>query len=93
MEGVGWLKVVKSHHLTPSSPVLPSCITLHVAVLDKVNGPEVTDRVDGSAQCKVVAALDLAGPKMGRVSAPGDLPLTRCHEGVPEVTLQGCLPF
>ena len=93
MEGVGWLKVVKSHHLTPSSPVLPSCITLHVAALDKVNGPEVTDRVDGSARCKVVEALDLAGPTIGRVSAAEDLPLTCCHERVPEVTLKGCLPY
>ena len=81
------MKVVKCHSLTPSSPVLPSCITLHVAALDKVNGPEVTCRVDGAAQCKVVAALDLAGPTMGRVSAPEDLPLTCCHDRVPEVAL------
>ena len=93
MEGVDWLKVVKGHSLIPSSPVLPSCITLHVAALDKVSGAEVTCRVDGAAQCQVMAALDLAGPIIGRVSAPGDLPLTRCHEGVPEVILQGCFPY
>ena len=73
--------------MTPSSLVLPSCITLPVAALDKVNGPEVTNGFDGSAQCKVVVALVLAGPTMGRVSAPEDLPMTRCHERVPEVTL------
>ena len=87
------VKVVKYHYLIPSSPVLPSCITLHVALLNKVTDAEVTCQVDGAAQGKVVAALDLAGPTMGRVSAPGDLPLTRCHEGVPEVILQGCLPY
>ena len=93
MEGVGWLKVVKGHSLIPSSPVLPSCITLHVAALNKVTDAKVTCRVDGAAQGKFVAALDLAGPTMGIINAPGDLPLTRCREGVPEVTLQGCLPF
>ena len=87
------MKVVKCHSLTPSSLVLPSCITLHITALNKVTDAEVTCRVDGAAQGKVVAALVLAGPTMGRVSAPVDLPLTRCHEGVPEVTLLGCLPY
>ena len=87
------VKVLKGHSLIPSSPVLPSCITLHVAALNKVTVAEVTCRVDGVAQGKVLAALDLAGPTMGRVSAPGDLPLTHCHEGVPEITLQGCLLY
>ena len=50
--------------------------------MNKVTEAEVTCRVDAEAQGNVVAVLDLAGPTMGRISAPGDLPLTHCHEGV-----------
>ena len=60
MKGVGLVKFVKYHSLTPSSLVLPSCITLHLTALNEVTDAEVTCRVDGTAKGKVVAALDLA---------------------------------
>ena len=36
-----WLEVAKSHQVAPSSQLLPTCIKLPVAALDKVTGPRV----------------------------------------------------
>ena len=74
------MKVAKSHHVTPSSQVLPSCIILPVAALDKITCLWVTDWVDGSAQCKVMAVIVLARLTIESVSVPEDLALTCCHE-------------
>ena len=62
------------------SSLMPTCIILPVAALDKVTSPRVTDRGDGSAQCKVVAVLILVKLTMENVSVPEDLAMTCCHK-------------
>ena len=60
------------------SSLMPTCIILPVAALDKVTSPRVTNRADGSAQYKVVAVLILV--RLTMESVPKDLALTCCHE-------------